>query len=107
MCVWRLRGVALRSQAHVSGQGLGTPALWLALGGLSPETVLTEDRVGAGFVEMATEVRGAGEELCMPGLGSGFYSVEATEFGGQKEGSGGENSSALGFCGCCCLIFTI
>lgn len=50
-CVYGSCGVllTLRSQAHVSGQRLGTPALWLALGGLNPETVLTEGGVGAGF----------------------------------------------------------
>lgn len=110
-CVYGSCGVllTLRSQAHVSGQRLGTPALWLALGGLNPETVLTEGGVGAGFCGdgHGGQRSWGGGELLMPGLGSGFYSVEAIEFGGQKEGSGGENSSALGFCGCCCLVFTI
>lgn len=46
--------------------------------------------------EMATEVRGAGGEFGMPYLGSGFYSAEAVEFGGQKEGYGGANSPASG-----------
>lgn len=32
----------------------------------------------------------------MPYLGSGFYSAEAVEFGGQKEGYGGANSPASG-----------
>lgn len=41
VCIGVQGVITLRRQAHVPGQGLGSPALWLASGVLSPETLLT------------------------------------------------------------------